>query len=91
MEFKLLCAGSRGAVGRSSLVTGSSGESGVSEAVDRASRTLLLLGCIRMGCNPSGDPRIEGRSELGTVEFLNGNWDSRKTTSREIYRRPEEM
>ena len=72
MEFKLLCAGSRGAVGRSSLVTGSSGESGVNEAVDRASRTLLL-GCIRMGCNPSGDPRIEGRSELGTVEFLNGN------------------
>jgi hypothetical protein len=44
------------------VVTGSNGKIGISGAMDWAARTLLVLGFVIMGCNPRGDPRIEGLS-----------------------------
>jgi hypothetical protein len=44
------------------VCTGSNGEMGISGALEWAAGTLLMLGCIKMGCNPRGDPRIEGFS-----------------------------
>ena len=44
------------------VCTGSKGEMGISGALEWAAGTLLMLGCIKMGCNPRGDPRIEGFS-----------------------------
>ena len=42
------------------VVAGSNGEIGINGVMDWAAGTLLVLGFVIMGCNPSGDPRIEG-------------------------------
>ena len=51
------------------VVSGSNGELRGNGAMDRAVGTPLIVGFVIMGCNPSGDPSIEGLSERGIGEF----------------------